>query len=218
MRKSIQVALAVGAMIALMGMSTSQGGPPTKAKKKSKPRPPVVAIAPQVNALPNALRGIQANAPQGIQGVLPDGSVIVFENQKEGKLKKTIEPAPKEFSVQPYAKDNAHSPAELRLREQVARALEQAKPVPPERVDHFRWVDQSPLEFRGWTAMIRSVSPAPTGWMAEVRFYPNVVSREGGKSATALNPFIEFYSLDNGTLHYVRGTNGGHTEPSYVLD
>jgi hypothetical protein len=89
------------------------------------------------------------------------------------------------------------------LHDQAARLITAAHPVPVQRLDHFRWLDD-PRKYAltGWGGFIQQLGPVPGGYKVSVRVTPTFTV--DGSSAVTADYVIEQYSIMNGRISLIR--------------
>ncbi|WP_244884920.1 hypothetical protein [Singulisphaera acidiphila] len=119
----------------------------------------------------------------------------------------TIEPAPIRAEVK------ARSPEENKLFEQATAIMLRERPVPPDRVQFFKWVDEGDFRFKikGWDAFVYTVTPIPGGWGIRLKVWPQLTTE-----AQVANGYFEEYTWTDGVLSFVKGYGDPRTPGKMV--
>lgn len=119
----------------------------------------------------------------------------------------TIEPAPIRAEVK------ARTPQEDKLFEQATAIMLRERPVPPDRVQFFKSVDEGDFRFKicGWSAFVYNVTPIPGGWGIRLKVWPKVTA-----DAQIANSYYEEYTWADGVLTYVKGYGNPKTSGKMV--
>lgn len=119
----------------------------------------------------------------------------------------TIKPAPIGAEVK------ERTPQEDKLFGQVTAIMLRERPVPPDRVQFFKWVDEGGFHFKtcGWSAWVYNVTPIPGGWGITLKVWPKVTG-----DALIANSYYEEYVWADGVLAYVKGYGNPKTPGKMV--
>ncbi|AGA28432.1 hypothetical protein [Singulisphaera acidiphila] len=125
----------------------------------------------------------------------------------------TVEPEPVRGKVK------ARTPEEDQRFREAATIVARARPLPPDRLQYFSWVDRedSPLRIQGWSAFVHQVSPLPGGWAITLKVWPKA-TRKGGVGVLVYSTYFEEYTWTqaDGVLDYVKGVGDPVIpDPSY---
>ena len=90
----------------------------------------------------------------------------------------------------------------LSIQKEVAELLSQTDLAPPQRLQHFAWLNGSGLSLIGWVGSIVRMEPTETGLRATIKVTPRLASEH---SAQVLIPayFLETYDIVNGQASLV---------------
>ncbi|WP_020467318.1 hypothetical protein [Singulisphaera acidiphila] len=96
----------------------------------------------------------------------------------------------------------ARTPQEEELFKQATAIMLRERPVPPDRLQFFKWIDEGDYRFKlcGWSAFVDEVVPAAGGWGIRLSVWPQVTTE-----AKVINNYYEEYAWADGVLKFVKG-------------
>lgn len=141
-----------------------------------------------------------ASAVQGTTGLVPDPVRLAeLSGLNDPANRYTVVPVPKRGDSRPRTAE------EDKLFQDAATVMANARPVPAERIEFFRWVERDePMQIYGWSAFVVDVAPIPGGWAVTMRVWPKVTTLDGG-GIQVFNFHVEEYALIDGVPNFVRG-------------
>lgn len=90
---------------------------------------------------------------------------------------------------------------------ELAQNFRRLAPVPPDRVDHFRWIERADdvAAFVGWGAAIDSAKLRGNDLLVELRVWPHLESEFAIGGGLTPDHYFETYVVRAGHLEYVGG-------------
>lgn len=166
------------------------GTPSKKPAKKRKPAPKAELHLPRESFIPT-----------------PEQLALLDGNSNDPARLYTIKPAPVGGDIK------ARTPEQERLFDLATAIMRRERPVPPDRVQFFKWVDEDNFHFKikGWSTFVYHVTPIAGGLGITLKVWPKVTS-----DAIIANSYYEEYAWVNGIITYSKGYGNPKTPGKMV--
>ena len=106
----------------------------------------------------------------------------------------------------------------LALHQKLADRLSRITVVPPDRFQHYQWLNNRDFQLLGWHGFVQQVDPIPGGYMVMLRISPRVRSKFGA-STTVFDHMYEKYAVVGDQVQFMEAIHPpGSGQPSFVTD
>ena len=94
----------------------------------------------------------------------------------------------------------------LKFQQDITSLFARQGAPPPQRLEHFQWLDRPGIGLRGWRGQIRQVIRSDHGWLVTINVSPRIVS---DKAAEAHTPdyYLETYEYSFTGLKFIGGVD-----------
>lgn len=105
----------------------------------------------------------------------------------------------------------------LTLQKEISSLISQMDFKPAVRLAHFRWLDDQPVTVNAWRGTIEDLQQTPSGILARVRVWPNVVPLRGKPRVAHMDHFYEMYLYAEGRATLVGSEDPGPNPGFHLL-